>query len=279
MRLLSTAALAALLSVSFATDADARRRGSTSEDLIFVSTTEAPGPDGSPLSLCILVEKQSAFFVPFWTSAEAWALAENRCETDSYLPVDEERLTAFQAMGVLPADLPTAPALTTAQTITGAWGLGLGAAVAGFAGMGALKKSKRKKVRQAEMGDASPEAIAILDVMCHTAKADGQIDQSEVVAIAAIAEQLTGTSFSLDRIAKMIELSEAELQLSDFKALTKNLSANGRVLAMKGALQVAASDGHLAGQEQAFIGGLAQALKMTGDEVAALLQSVAGRPN
>lgn len=276
MRIFHSAALAAALSICTATHADAGRGASTTEALVFVAPTEIPGPDGSNLSLCMLTETQSKLFINFWRSAEGYGLAENKCKTDSYFGMDAATLADAQAQGLIAASIPAEPKLTLSQMLNGMWGLGLLAGLLIFAGVGYLNKSRLKSARHAAMGGASPQALRVLDIMCHAAKADGAVDASEIAAIAQTAQQLTGEAFATEQVAQMIQLSEKDLSDGDFKALGKGLSEEGKRLALRGALMVVAADGAVAQSEQAFIGGLSRALGVDGTEVGRIFEQLVG---
>jgi len=53
------------------------------------------------------------------------------------------------------------------------------------------------------MGDAAPAKIAILDAMCHAAKADCHVSASELAEIANAAQQMTGDKIDPQRISEM----------------------------------------------------------------------------
>ncbi len=278
MRFLLTTALAGSVFLFSTSDAEARRGGATSEDLVFVQLTELDGPSSTPLSLCMLVERTSALFIPFFTSAQSYVLADNGCETNSYIPLDAQQFAELQNANVIAADLPAEPALSITQKIAGSWGLLGGLGVLGWVGLQAMKVSGRKKQRQAAMGDVSEGVVAILDVMCHVAKADGDTDPGEVQMIIQVASQVTGTEFTEAQVTQMISLSETKVDQHGFKDMARKLSPEGRRLALRGALMVAGADGSIGQAEQTFIGGFASACGIGPEELNATVGQIFGAP-
>ncbi|WP_394177443.1 DUF533 domain-containing protein [Yoonia maritima] len=274
MRAFLLGLLAVLFMSSAATTAEARRGGgSTSEELLFVSPTDLGSAD-SPIALCHLVSTTSVIFVNFWRTVESYALAENGCATDSYFEFDATQLKAAQTAGLVPADIPVTPKLSIGQIAGGFWGFGILAALLIFAVAKMAKARTRRKERRGLMGEGSPASHAILDAMCHAAKADGQIDPSEIATIKSVAEEMTGQAFSPEIVKRMADLAEATPAEADFKRLVKGRSKDEQLDMMRGVLMVVAADGQFAGKEQVFVGGLAKAMRMNGDVVKTLLSEV-----
>jgi len=112
--------------------------------------------------------------------------------------------------------------------------------------------------------------------MCHAAKADGYIAPSEVEMIQRAAQEMTGETIGLDMVKQMAQLAEEKLDANGFKRLIKGRSKVEQLDMMRATLMVVAADGRLDGKEKAFVGGLAQAMKMDSGTVSALLQEVVG---
>lgn len=275
MRSLFTGLMAAFLLTSFATQAEARRGGgySTAQELLFVAPTELGTPD-KPLALCHLVETNSVIFVNFWRSMQGYAIAENGCQTDSYYDFDAEGLKLAQAAGAIDADIPSVPKLSLAEIAGGFWGFGAIGLLLIFAALKAAKAAARKKQRLALMANGSKGAKAILDAMCHAAKADGHVDPSEIATIKSVAEQMTGETFADETVKQMTDLANAGLNDAGYSALIKGCSKEEQLDMMRGVLLVVAADGQFAGKEKEFVGGLAKAMKMAPDIVTSLLAEI-----
>lgn len=273
MRSFFTAVLAAACLVSLPDPAEARRGGSEYQELLFVADTKIV-EEGVPFSLCHLVNSRSAFGISFFRGVETYALAENKCDTTAYYLMSPEDIAEAKALGMIDANVPNEPKLATSDMVMGhiGWLLVLGVLV--YAGVTANNSRKRRQERQGMMGEASPAAIAVLDAMCHAAKADGHIDSSEVAAIADAAERMTGEKFDPNQVAKMAKMAEDKPSDKDFKRLVKGRTAPEFDVMMRGVLMVVAADGRLADAEQQFVGELAQAMKMSGDQVQTILRDV-----
>ncbi len=280
MRSIFTGIFAIFVLTSMATTAEARRGGgySTNQELLFVSPTEIEN-DLGPLSVCHLVKTRAIIFINVWRTLEGYALANNGCMTDAYFDLSAEELSAAQLAGAISKDVPATPKLSMAQVMNGSWGLGLIAALVGFAIFKAFKIRARRNERMSFVSGASPVAQAIIDAMCHAAKADGHIAPSEIAQIKQAAEEMTGETFTNDTVAHMASIAEAKLDQSGFKRLVKSRSPAENMDIMRGVLMVVAADGRLDGKEKVFVGGLAQAMKMSGQQVAILLAEVTGQLN
>lgn len=275
MRSSMLALLATTFLVALPEPAEARRGGSEHQDLLFVAETKII-EEGVPYSLCLLVNERSAFGINLFRSVETYALAENKCDTTAYYPMSVEDIAEAKEAGMIDAAIPNEPKLSTSDLITGHIGWLLVAGVLAFAGYGALNARKRRQERQGMMGEASPAAVAILDAMCHAAKADGHIDASEIAAIADAAERMTGESFDPGQVARMAELAEGKPSDKDFKRLVKGRTGPEFDVMMRGVLMVVAADGRLADSEQQFVGKLAKAMRMSGEQVQTILHDVVG---
>ncbi len=258
----------------FATDAEARRGGGGSAEFLeFVATTTIPPAEtgGAQVSLCHLIKKQTAMFIPYWYESKGYALAENRCDTESYYPLSAEDFTRAQSLGMIPTDTPMAPSIGLARRIPT---ILLGLLVA-FGIMVVIQQTRRKKARLAEMGNVTPFEQRMLDVLCHAAKSDGVTDDRELATIATIAAQVTGNPITVDQARRMVDLSEKNLTSAAFAKFGKGMSDVQKDGLMRGALLVLAADGQVSSAEQKFLNGLAGGLAVTQsrfDQIMASLQ-------
>jgi tellurite resistance protein len=272
MAKLLVGALAAAL-MAMGTMAEARGGGGSAEFMDFVADTTIPPAEtgGEQVSLCHLVKKHTAIGIPLFYQSEGYVLAGNRCETETYYSFTAEEFSLAQSLGMIPTDIPAAPAISFARRIPT---IILGLLVLALIGAG-IRQARRKKARLAEMGDISPFAQRMLEVLCHAAKSDGAADAREVATIAAIAEQMTGTRFDPEKITRMIALCEKSLQPQQFTKFAKGLTEDQKDAVMRGALMVLAADGQVGKEEQKFLNGLAGGLAVTQsrfDQIMASLQ-------
>jgi DnaJ-domain-containing protein 1 len=275
LKTVTTAAIA-LAMINLATAAEARRGGGSEEFMDYVADIAIPAAEsgGEQLYLCHLVKKHTAIGIPLYYESEGYALATNRCNTDSYFAFTPAEFTDAQAAGLIAADVAATPSISLSRRIPT---IILGLIVALLIGA-VIQKSRRKKARLAEIGSVPPFAQRMLEVLCHAAKSDGVTDAREVATIAVIAEQMTGTRFDAEKIARMIGLSEKSLQPSQFKKFAKDLTDVQKDAVMRGALMVLAADGQVGRDEQTFLNGLAGGLAVTQsrfDQIVASMQQPA----
>jgi tellurite resistance protein len=277
MRYLTTTALAALMTVTLATDAEARRGGGTKEVLEFVAPTNLIDTGGAVLSLCHLVEKNTFVGISIFSTSQGYALATDKCEVDNFYPLETAEFQALQSEGRIAAELPAEPSIGLVRTLWKYTFLGFVWTAIAVAALMALRVKMRTRKRRKEIGKVSKVALNTLDAMCHVAKTDGHIDAEEIRAIAAASEKLTGTAFEHEKIEKMIELSEKKLPPKAFDRFTKGLRPSEYDTVMRGVLMVSAVDGNLAKEELDFIGNLAAVLKVSQGEILAMLDELTGK--
>ncbi len=266
---------AIILFASTGEPAQARRGASETQDLLFVASTDIV-IEGETFALCQLVTTSSKMFINFWRSVESYALATNNCVSNEYVALSAEDMAAGIEQGVFPADIPIEPKLSVSNMLSGMWGIGLGIGFLGFFGVQSMNTGRRRKDRHALMANANPAAVAILDAMCHAAKADGNIDDAEIADIIEIAREVTSEEFDAETVRRMIELAEDDVDEAACKKLIKPVAAEHRSLLMRAVLTVVAADGSLAGKEQQYVGNLMKAMKMSAEEVNTMLGEVVG---
>lgn len=232
-----------------------------------------PGENGSPLALCVLVKTQNVLFLDVWRTQKGYALAENRCDASSYIPVTSDQLKVFKMSGVISSEVPDEPQVKTGLAIP-YWAWAIIAGLVALIGIKLRRKAGRKSARRDLMGDASPAAIAILDAMCHAAKADGHVSPSELIEIAEAAQKMTGEKIDPKRVAEMAKLAESNLTDQDYKRLVAGRTEDEKEVMMRGVLFVAVADGKLDSKEQQFVGKLAGVMQMPATKIQALLGDV-----
>jgi tellurite resistance protein len=255
-------------------EAEARRGGSGyTEKLEFVMMTTAPGQNGEPLALCVLVRTQNVMFIDLWRTQKGYALAENRCDVERFIPVDADLLALLKRDAGVPSEVPEEPQVKTGLAVP-IWAWAVLAGIVTLIGLKLRRKAARKAERQILMGEASPAAIAILDAMCHAAKADGNVSPSELVEIANAAQQMTGETIDPQRVVEMAKLAEENLTDQDYKRFVAGRSEEEKEVMMRGVLFVSVADGKLDNKEQHFVGKLAGVMKMPSERIHELLNEV-----
>jgi len=248
----------------------------TDESFELIEETKIPGPTDKPLSLCHYTSKYHLFYLGFWRNSLGYALTEGSCEGDSYYKITEEQFKEEQTNGTISADLPLKPKMSLKLIASGFAGLGAIALIVLYFAFSAIKKSRRKSARKAEMGDIPKAARQILDAMCHAAISDGSVDNSEIVKIAEIAEQMTGEIFGAERIQSIIANASSDPSEKELKAFGDGMGPEQRELVIKAIFAVISADGEITEDENNFFIGTAQALMMDGDTVRRVVEEVRG---
>lgn len=273
MAKLATATLALTLLALSTTAAEARRGGGVSgwyEDLHFVAETQIPGE-----ALCHLVKRHHVFWLPITTESRGYALAENRCDAESYAPLEAADIQWMRETGIIAADIPDVPAVSMNSKIQNWLVYGVGALLVlvaifakGYLALGGGTRRRQRKVGK--------QVVPMLAAMCHVAKCDGEIAQGEVATIQMIVKRITGRNVTAEQVMEMINATEDNFSLSDYAALGQDLDIVTREAIFEAALTVAVSDGKLDPAEYNVVRDLATGLQISGDTFRATLRSIAG---
>lgn len=249
-----TAALAAILSTQAA---EARRGGGGgyAEGLLFVAEVDTVGPSGNKMSLCILERTEKVMFIPLWRSAQAYALAENRCDAEQYYELSANEFARGKSLGAYAADLPEEPKLNVAQMLGGAWGLCLLVPLILFGIASKFGGSRRRKEPQNFVSRA-------VQVMCMVAKSDGHVSERELLIMQNVISQLTQKNIALDVVAEIVANTPGTMTDSDLRKLGKGLSEDERETLVQAAAMVAGGDGEIATGESHMIYRLSKAMKV-----------------
>ena len=276
---MKTAILLALGLATFAAvqPAEARRgSSSTTQDLVFVAPTEWKDGAGAPLSLCMLTETRSKFFINFSRSAVSYALATQRCETDAFYDFDATAMANARAEGWLAPNLPETPHLSPVQIAGGYWGWGLVGGLVLFGGLSKLSGFATGRRRRQALGKVDSFTERAAQVMGMAAAADGRIDKQEVVTICSVLERITGTSYPPDAVLDIIRNTGDGSISADLSPLSRDMTADHRELLVKAALMVVASDGDISSEESSFLSRLTAAMGLGQDQFNAIVDSTFG---
>ena len=262
MKQVMIALLAALGLVAFSSSAEARGGGGGQYEFMeYVGPTDIPVSAGSDqtMALCHLIQKTHVVFIPLYFASHGYVLSNANCSGDTYFTLPAERMAEARTLGLISPEFPEVPVLSSFQRLV-PWLWGAGAL---FIILSLIRLQVRKLARTRAMTGATGASVKLIDAMCHAAKADGNIDDREIAVIANIAEQLTGQVYPPEKIRRMADLSEKNLQPAAFVKFGKGLDTAQRELVMQAVLMVVGADGQLGSAEQKFVAGLAGGLGMT----------------
>jgi uncharacterized tellurite resistance protein B-like protein len=260
--------------ISVASPADARRGGAgfSGEKLVFVSPSSIPidlnAPSGGNMSICHLVDTMSIVFVPLYTSVQSYVLSDQNCEGDTFYNISQEQFASFQAMVLIPADLPAEPKLSVSQLI-------FGHAFIIFVAMGLFFKlliNFRSRPRKPKV--SSEAVMQTMAAMCHMSTVDGDVDENEIREISAIMMRLTGRKVSFAEVSNL--LRDMQNDPIDPSLLGRDLKKGENLIVLEAALNIAVADGRMDPSEYALIQEIAQALRISGADFRDALARIAG---
>jgi tellurite resistance protein len=231
------------------------------EFMEYVADFAAPAEltEGKSLSLCHLIDKSHAFYVPIYFASQGYVLAENRCDTDSYLPLSSEQFSTAQAAGAIPAGVPSTPELSLARKLP-PYGFGI---LMLFGGVAFLRRRRRAQSQGHDLSGLPTHVQRVLAVACHAAKADSQVGDEKIDMIAAIVQRTTDVEVDANQIRRVVANCEKSLQQQDYVQFGKGLAAAQKELLLKVALIIVGSDGAPNKGEQKFVSGLASGLSIS----------------
>ena len=216
------------------------------------------------------------FGIPIYYESDGYGLSANNCEGTRYTPLSTEEFAELQAAGMIAADIAQEPAFNAAQKRTHLFSTLLGSILGLMVAIAVISRKLRLRRRRAMIGTKNTYTRSMLDVMCHIAKIDGQVDVSEISAIARIAHALTGRRFTPEQIAEIVNNAESKLAEADYKRFAKGLAEGQKDGVMQAAILVAAADSFMDDREKQFIGNLGRALKMDVRRVGDLYRDILG---
>lgn len=279
MRLFITAILALTIQFSFSQQAEARGIPivyGTDDALTLIETTKIAGPNDAPMALCHYTSKYHLFYLGFWRTSHGYALTSDNCGGSAYYDITASDFETAQAEGLISADLPAKPKMSMNEIGSGFAGLGIIALIVLFFAFKMIAGARRKAARKAEMGDIPKAAAQILDAMCHAAISDGSVDDSEIVQIADIAQQMTGETFGAERIRTIITKASKTPSDAEIKAFGAGLAPDQQELLVKAVYTIIAADGQVSGGEKEFFIKTAQALMISADALNRIVNEAQG---
>jgi tellurite resistance protein len=259
-RITALAILAASLSLPVEARTTAGISGSY-EFMEFVADYAAPAglTGGKTLSLCHLIGKTHAFYIPIHFASKGYVLAENRCETGNYLPFPADQFSLARATGAIPALTPDQPSIGLARQLP-PFGLGLLLLIGAAAGM---RRMRRSQFYRNDLSELPTHVQRVLSVACHAARSDSDVGDEKIDMIAAIVQRTTDVEVKASQIRRVVANCEKSLQQQDFMQFGKGLAATQKELLLKVALIVVGSDGAMNKGEQKFLSGLASGLSIS----------------
>jgi uncharacterized tellurite resistance protein B-like protein len=211
--------------------------------------------------------------------AEVWAEAEVRWSLRS----DEDRAAYRRSLEAQTVENLQAnmPAIRSAMAGGGLFGsfapmdaifFGLAMVTAFGVGSGAKKTTEQLAEEYAEAAQ-----LAMLRVML----ADGRVDEEEIDTVCTVYRQITGEDISAEVIRAKATIAQSQgrdLQAS-LRGLAPYLTDQAKVAVLRGAVAVAAADGHFEEREKQLVSGIADSLGLTEEQLHSMAFTSSGSPH
>lgn len=263
------ATFASLASISATAPADAL--GNTGiYEMEFISETRIAGASGQFLALCHLIGQNGAWGYPLVSVSKDYVLAENNCVARSYNSILTADLIRAQKMGAIPADIPLSPSLGTKRNLHNFLFLTCLGLLSTHGILNVLRTRRRRRPAKGCPRAEGAAFSATIDAMCHVARADGQVSD-KIPVISYASSQLLGKPIGDQKISRMLKSTAPDLPASEFTKFAQGLNEDECRTVMRAVLMVAACDGQIAAPEQAFIGRLAKATRISLEDVGSML--------
>lgn len=262
----------ALLFVTLGSTAEARRgaipHGEFSQ-FDAVSKTRIPGIDGSAQTLCHHTRKSHVAHIGWWRENLGYVLSSHGCDPEQRTsPITPQALRRAKENGFVPLSVASEPTLTLSQVASGftAWLI-----------LGPLALLRILGLLRGLVGrprGRSLVAARSLEVMCEVAKADGQIDGSEIEVIGFAIEQLLGSPPPDAQIRDALAKARPSFEPAILVRHARGLDSRQKRAVLRAALLVAVADGRIEEAEYAYVSALAQIMGVGGGDLRAMLQQV-----
>ncbi|MGB3314473.1 MAG: hypothetical protein WBB85_08665 [Albidovulum sp.] len=229
-----------------------------------------PSRSGSTLSLCRLDEEFGILFIPLFTYAEAYVMAENRCETDQYLSMKEGGFAQMQSMGIVPADLPENPTV-------GLQGYGRNSifvvvllAFFGFSWMSNKRPARAKPQPKLsnpsggqEAGKVASPMDALMTLLGSAVVNAGAADVQRVELLEAICSKVQGAKVGMSGALSIVSRAKCDLSETEITGLGRLLNGDQREMVFSAAALLSTENGSLVPQADDFIERLRRGLSIS----------------
>lgn len=275
MKLLQFALIACLISL-LPQKSDAFVYGSD-EKMTFHSETEWVDNRGNALSLCVLRSRWHIMWLSVWSSYE-YAVADNRCDTDSLYEYTPAQITEDIASGELTSiNSPDVP-LTLGRIFWGFTWLVIAVPLILF-GLWGIRQTSKRNARRAELTAHIPEKVRGPLAFClQAALSDGTADDSELTAISGALKEVYSQRLSVAQLRELVEQTDMDPEAPEIQTFLMTASNDEKHKALQLLVMVTAADGNLDNAELKFAVEMGAKLGFTQADVAQVYQAMSGKP-
>lgn len=221
------------------------------EKMFFHSETEWQDNVGNDLALCVLRKRYHVMWVAVWSNY-SYAIADNRCDTDSLFEYPADMINADIASGEMTAiDGPDVP-LSLGRIFWGFTWLILLIPVVLF-GIWAIREQNKRSARRAELTAHIPEKVRGPLAFClQAALSDGTADDSELAAISRALKEVYSQRLSVEQLRELVDQTDMNPDAPEIKTFLDTASTDEKHKALQLLVMVTAADGQLDDAEMKF---------------------------
>ncbi len=246
------------------------------EKMFFHSETMWQDDGGNNLSLCVLRKRYHVMWVAIWSNYE-YAVADNRCDTDSLFEYSAEMILADIESGEMTAiDGPDVP-LTLGRIFWGFTWLILLIPVVLF-GIWAIRAQNNRSARRAELTSHIPEKVHGPLAFClQAALSDGTADDNELAAISNALKEVYSQCLTVQQLRELVDNTEMNAEAPEIKNFLMLGTNEEKHQALRLLVMVTAADGNLDQAELKFAVEMGAKLGFTQADVAQVYQGMRGK--
>jgi hypothetical protein len=202
------------------------------DHLVYVSPVVTETGGATANSLCQLQRRWAIGPFDYQAKSVAYALSKTNCQGPDFTTLTEESFVSYQAKGLVPAGLPSRPALSASEAAMPYIWYGLF-----FAGLLGAVVFQVREWRHKRHNRASPDFVAALTgVMCHAFALSNRPPGAAAESIAGMVRQFARSSINVDRLHAHLKSGDVFLSSSDIARLGHGLSDYQREQVMRATL-------------------------------------------
>ena len=225
------------------------------------------------LSLCVLRKRYHVMWVAIWSNYE-YAVADNRCDTDSLFEYPAEMILADIESGEMTAiDCPDVP-LTLGRIFWGFTWLILLIPVVLFC-IWAIRAQNKRSARRAELTSHIPEKVHGPLAFClQAALSDGTADDNERAAISNALKEVYSQCLTVQQLRELVDNTDMNAEAPEIKNFLVLGTNEEKHQALRLLVMVTAADGNLDQAELKFAVEMGAKLGFTQADVAQVYQGM-----
>ncbi|AKS46852.1 Tellurite resistance protein TerB [Octadecabacter temperatus] len=223
----------------------------TDEKMFFHSETEWTDNAGNEMSLCVLRKRYHLMWIAVWSNY-SYAVADNRCDTDSLFLYPEEDILKDIASGELTAISSPEVPLNFSRVF---WGFTLLIALVPLVllGLWGMRQTKIRNAKRAELTAGIPTNVqGPLAFLLQAALSDGTADDAELTAITRAVKEIYNLRLTVPQLREIVDNTDVDMEAPEIKGFLASGTGEEKHQALRLLVMVTAADGKLDESELKF---------------------------